>query len=158
MTSVKQEKKETPPIHSSTNNISQTNRHTNTLNDEKTNMNLLPCEHYEYEYKQCNSFRGRLYNYFRNEQPKYECEFYKELFVDCLKYKRDPQNNFESLLKLNKYEKELVEERMKANANNDVWQLRQEPPNDWNAQLPEWCSERIRNSYWYKIKIDEERR
>jgi len=155
MTTTKPHNKETTLSNSSTNNIPSTNIHTNTTNNERSNVNLLPCEHYEYEYKQCKSFRGKLYNYFRNEQPKHDCEFYQELLIDCLKYKRDPANNFDSLLKLNKYEKDLVEERMKSKAKNDIWQLRKEPPSDWNAKLPEWCTERIRNSYWYKVKIDE---
>lgn len=113
-------------------------------------LNLLPCDHYEYEFKNCTSFTGRLYNYYRGENQ--ECQPYQDLFVDCLKYKRDPEKNFDLLLKLKKYENELVQKRVESVVKNDVWQLRQKPPSDWNSPLPDWCIERLKDTYWYKSR------
>lgn len=125
----------------------------NNNKDQENLLNLLPCDHYEYEFRNCTSFRNKLYNYYMGvEKSAAECDYYNQLFVACVKYKHNPAENFDSLLKLNKYESELVERRAQAARANDVWQLRRpnEPPSDWNAKLPDWCEERLKDTYWYK--------
>ncbi|RNA03356.1 hypothetical protein BpHYR1_004788 [Brachionus plicatilis] len=120
-------------------------------------LNLLPCDHYEYEFKQCSSLRGKFLQYYRGEEPDHECKFYQDLFVDCLKYEREPANNLASLLKLKNYEQELVKKRKESLAKNDVWKLRKEPPSDWNAALPEWAEENIKDSYWFKSRNNQKK-
>ena len=117
-----------------------------------TEFNLLPCDHYEYEFKQCSSFKGKFLQYYRGEKPEYECRFYQDLFVDCLKYEREPEKNLDSLIRLRNYENELVNKRKDSTLKNDVWKFRKEPPSDWNAPLPDWAEENIKDSFWYKSR------
>lgn len=118
-------------------------------NDEDL-FNLLPCEHYIYEFKQCSSLKGKLYNYYRGEQPEYDCKYYEELYTNCLAYKRYPNENFQLLLKLNQYENNLMKKRIDSIKQNDVWELRKSPPADWNSPLPDWAAERLKDTYWHK--------
>ena len=120
-------------------------------------LNLLPCDHYEYEYNSCAGWRGKVNNYYRGVSiSDEECKKYQELFIECHKYQKDPSSNFDSLLKLNKYENELMKKRLDSARGNDVWTMRKSPPDDWNAKLPEWCQERLKESIWYKPLKKEE--
>lgn len=126
------------------------------VQDEFDKLNLLSCEHYEYEYNSCKNLKSKIYDYYRGDTPAHPCEYYQNLLVDCLKYKRDPRTNFESLVRLKKYENELVEKRNESIKQNDVWTLRERPPSDWNAPLPDWCMENLKQTYWYKSKMEKE--
>lgn len=124
---------------------------TNKPSENKSALNLLPCDHYDHEHHACSSFMGRLNNYYTGVQiSREDCARFRDLFIDCGRYHRDPENNFDALLKLNKYENELMRRRADAARANDVWERRSRPPSDWNAPLPDWCQERIKNSSWYK--------
>lgn len=79
-----------------------------------------------------------------------ECKIYQHLFVECLKYDREPASNFNSLVELTKYEEDLVKRRREQTKANDVWTMRKEPPSDWNSPLPDWCQEKLKESSWYK--------
>lgn len=37
--------------------------------------------------------------------------------------------------------------RLRAHYENDVWQRRDKPPENWNAPLPKWLDEKNKNSY-----------
>lgn len=113
---------------------------------------LLPCDHYDFEFNSCKSLKTKVYNYYRGETNEHECDYYKNLFLDCTMYEREPAKNFNSLLRLKAYENELVKKRIEDNKNNDVWTMREVPPSDWNSPLPDWCNEQLKNSYWYKNK------
>ena len=127
-----------------------------TTNDDSKSPNigafhLLPCDHYDHEYRQCSSFRGRIDRYYRGiSSSSDECKKFRELFDDCAKYEREPVGNFDALLRLNNYENDLMRKRADASRLNDVWERRTRPPSDWNAPLPDWCQEKIANSSWYK--------
>lgn len=113
----------------------------------------LPCDHYEYEYKSnCNIF-GRFKRFLHaDESIDFDCDQLKDLFYSCVKYRDDPSRNLECFLKLKPYENNLIKKRIESIKQNNVWQLRKVAPSDWNAPLPDWCQERIKNSYWYKNK------
>ncbi|CAF0838259.1 unnamed protein product [Brachionus calyciflorus] len=118
-------------------------------------LNLLPCDHYEYEFKQCSTFKGLFLSYYRGDKPEHECKFYQDMFVDCHKYQRDPEKHFESLIRLKNYEQQLVNKRVESIIKNDVWLLRKEPPSDWNAPLPDWALNNLKETYWYKSRNKE---
>lgn len=120
-------------------------------NRRKEGLNLLPCDHYEYEYNNCSSWKAKVNNYFRGiEISDQECLKYQELFVDCHKYQKDPVNNFNLLLKLNTYENDLMKRRIDSARGNDIWEMRTSPPSDWNSKLPDWAQKRLENTLWYK--------
>lgn len=118
-------------------------------------FNLLPCDHYDHEYRACSSFTGRIDNYYRGVSiSSDECARFRSLFDDCSKYARDPASNFDSLLRLNDYENALMKQRADASRANDVWQRRDSgPPSDWNAPLPDWCQQKLKESSWYKSSM-----
>lgn len=111
------------------------------MDEEILNKQLLPCDHYEYEYRlHCNVF-GRIKRFLRaNESDsEYTCDQLKDFFIACAKYRDDPQRNLESYIKLQPYENELLKKRLSSIKQNNVWKLRnQNPPSDWNAPLPDW--------------------
>lgn len=114
-------------------------------------MNLLSCDYYDHEYRQCSSFSGRIDNYYRGISiSREECARFRELFNDCANYERDPVNNFQALLRLNDYENELMRRRLETTKANDVWERRTKPPSDWNSPLPDWCMEKLKSTSWYK--------
>lgn len=115
-------------------------------------LNLLPCDHYDFEFKQCSTLKGKFLQYYRGDKPEHECKFYQDLFVDCLKYQRDPSKNLDSLLRLKNYEHELVKKRNDSKEKNDVWKPRKEPPTDWNAPLPDWAEDNLKDSFWFKTR------
>ena len=121
------------------------------VNDKKENF--LPCDHYEYEYKQCSSFKAKMYRYFRGEvysENIHECNFYQQLFMDCMKYDRETSKNANLLKDLKKYEVEMIIKRLDSMKQNNIWELRNTPPSDWNSPLPDWCEKQIKDTYWYK--------
>ena len=89
-----------------------------------------------------------------NDTPL-DCDLLNNLFFDCRKYIEDPELNLESFVRLKKYENELVLKRIDSIKKNDVWELRKEPPSDWNAPLPDWANERLKDTIWYKYKTKE---
>lgn len=114
---------------------------------------ILPCDHFQYEIKKnC----GRLARFNRvlmsDSDANVDCDRLNDLFFECRKYTEDPTRNIDSLVKLRDYENELVTRRIQTIRDNNVWELRKEPPSDWNAELPDWAKERVQESYWYKYK------
>lgn len=51
-------------------------------------------------------------------------------------------------------EKYRRHQRLKAHYENDIWEVRKEPPKDWNNPLPEWMQKRDENTY-LAIKAQE---
>ena len=81
----------------------------------------LPCNHYEFEFKKCSTFSDKIYkNFYGEESSIQECSTYQNLFIDCLKYHRDPIKNISLLVNLYNYEKKMVEARLESIRNNDV--------------------------------------
>lgn len=114
---------------------------------------ILPCDHFQYEIKKnC----GRLARFNRvlmsDSDANVDCDRLNDLLFECRKYTEDSTRNINSLVKLREYENELVIRRIQTIRENNVWELRKEPPSDWNAELPDWAKERVKESYWYKFK------
>ncbi len=95
----------------------------NALNQKLT----LSCEHYEHEFNKCQS---SILGYFEGEKSSTDCEFYKNLFKDCLN-----QGDASARKALEKYEMNMLQKRAESIKNNDVWKYRNEPPSDWNSYL-----------------------
>lgn len=49
--------------------------------------------------------------------------------------------------KLIESEKQRRMERLYAHYQNDVWEKREKPPENWNTPLPEWMQKEFENSY-----------
>jgi len=122
-------------------------------NFSMTLPNILSCEHFQYEIKKhC----GRLTRFNRmfmsDDQNPPNCEELNELLYSCRKYVSDPERNIDCLNQLMDYENKVIRRRIDSIKANDVWKLRQYPPNDWNSPLPDWAAIRIKDSLWYKTK------
>lgn len=116
----------------------------------------LPCDHYEYEYKLNCNLIGRFKRFLRSDDSsEHTCDQLKDLFYSCVKYRDDPSRNLDCLLKLKPYENNLLKKRIDSIKQNTVWELRQQAPSDWNSPLPEWCQQRLNDSYWYKNKANQ---
>lgn len=112
----------------------------------------LPCDHFKYELKRNCGRLSRFNRWFMSDdQNNLDCDRLKELFFICQKYVSDPQRNLQCLMPLKTYENELARRRIESIKNNDVWELRKEPPSDWNDPLPDWAAERVKDSYWFKM-------
>ena len=112
--------------------------------------NLLSCDHYEYELKHCESYKNKIHNYYRGESTQ-DCSNFRNLYFDCLKYEEYPTlDNIKLAEKLHNYENQLIIKRKMSQHENDIWRYRKEPPTDWNAKLPDWALERLKDTVWYK--------
>lgn len=56
--------------------------------------------------------------------------------------------------KLIESEKNHRKERLLPHYQNDVWERRQKPPENWNVPLPEWMQEEFKNSFLH-LKNEE---
>ena len=120
---------------------------------KSTEVNL-PCEHYQYEMKKtCGVFAKIAQDFV--EPSTHDCLYWQDMFFSCQKYKQDPSRNFDCFMKLKTYEASLIKKRTSSIEQNNVWQLRTEPPSDWNAALPDWCQQRLHDSYWYKTSQEK---
>jgi hypothetical protein len=133
-------------------NETKINKIENSTSTTNSNVLVLPCDHYDFEFNACKSFKTKIYNYYRGETTEHECDYYKNLFLDCTMYEREPARNFNSLLRLKAYENDLAKKRIEENKTNDVWTMREVPPSDWNSPLPDWCNAHLKTTYWYKNK------
>lgn len=71
-------------------------------------------------------------------------------------YVLQPMDSYFDLYELNKcsYSQEIViesenkryQERKNAAIENDVWEYRKQPPESWNAPMPDWMIEKKKNS------------
>lgn len=39
------------------------------------------------------------------------------------------------------------QERLNGTLQNNVWELRNEPPKDWNRPLPDWMNHKLKDTY-----------
>ncbi|CAD1469619.1 unnamed protein product, partial [Heterotrigona itama] len=112
---------------------------------------IKPCAMYIDEYSDCRSIRGRFHQYF----------IYGEM-LDCKQWKIDYKNcNLWTEHKNKKAYNELINSektrrlnRLRDHYNNDVWERRDKPPENWNTPLPKWIEEKNSNSY---LKIVNEK-
>jgi hypothetical protein len=115
-----------------------------TLNDFR-----LKCDHYDYELKLCKSFKIKIFDYLTGDEvSKIDCEKFAHLFNECIQ-------NETSNLKLNNYENDFFAKRYKSVQENNVWEYRSTSPKDWNAALPDWCIQNMKNTTWYNQSQSE---
>ena len=117
--------------------------------------NSLDCSHYQYELKKSCGITGAFRKFYRSEEQTHTCQQYQDLYMGCLRYQIEPSANLDKLLKMKRYENELIKKRIDSIKQNDVWELRSSPPSDWNAQLPEWCARHLKESIWYQNSEDQ---
>ena len=104
---------------------------------------VRPCESYKDEYKDCKSLRARFHQYFVHGET-----------VDCSQWKKDYENcqlfrhkrNVKSLEDVIQSENERYQKRKNFAIENNVWEYRIKPPENWNSEMPEWMVERKKNS------------
>ena len=98
------------------------------------NWMIRPCEAYMDEFKECKSYKGRFQQYYIAGEYK-DCSKWKEDMENCYKYRTE--RSLEAGIKVIKSEKERKAERLHHARNNDIWEYRTVPPEDWAKPLPE---------------------
>lgn len=124
--------------------------------ESETNLEWMirPCGMYKEEYNDCKCMKARFHQYY----------IFGE-FLDCTQWKIDYDNcylwqkykNKEALDELIKSEKTRRMERLRNHYNNNVWERRDKPPENWDAPLPDWLQEKHKNSYLHHAKKKLER-
>ncbi|GLV32461.1 uncharacterized protein CBL_00829 [Carabus blaptoides fortunei] len=121
----------------------------NTENENNTPITeyewmIRPCEMYREEYNDCRSVKGRFHQYFIHGETK-DCGQWKKDFDNCSKWK--DANDLKAANEVLESEKERRKERLKAHYANNVWEKRNQPPEEWSKPLPEWISKDYEHSY-----------
>ena len=116
-----------------------------TNDDIKTDGARLvrPCHRYKEMYKSCRSFRGRLHQYYVYGEL-FDCNKHKENYDACMNYRET--KDFSILEKVIQWERDLIETRVNAEKQNQTWEFRTQPPDDFNSPLPEFLARRQANS------------
>uniref|UniRef100_A0A1A7Y886 Synaptic plasticity regulator PANTS n=1 Tax=Iconisemion striatum TaxID=60296 RepID=A0A1A7Y886_9TELE len=87
------------------------------------------CEDYLNEFRHCKSFSNRFHHYYAyGTLPS--CHQWKEDYHNCRQWEK--HSNTEAKEALRKSERTRVAEQTNF---KPVWELRQEPPRDWNMPL-----------------------
>ncbi|EFN85973.1 UPF0545 protein C22orf39-like protein, partial [Harpegnathos saltator] len=112
---------------------------------------IRPCLIYKAEYDDCTSVKGRFHQYFIFGES-INCEQWKTDYFNCYQWKK--YKSEEAYDEVIKSEKRRRRERLQPHYENDVWERREKPPENWNAPLPEWMQEKFKNSY-LQIRSEE---
>ncbi|EZA53162.1 hypothetical protein DMN91_005244 [Ooceraea biroi] len=105
---------------------------------------IRPCMIYKGEYDDCCSIRARFNQYFIFGETL-DCKQWDIDYRNCYQWQKyKSEEAFDELIKS---EKKRRMERLLPHYQNDVWQKREEPPENWNAPLPEWMQKEFDNSY-----------
>ncbi|TRY69966.1 hypothetical protein TCAL_02330 [Tigriopus californicus] len=94
---------------------------------------LRKCDCYNEEYKSCSKLRSRFQQYYIHGEIQ-SCQNWKENYNDCLSWTRTGDKKFAK--QIIEREKARIGQRLRDHLSNDVWELRDEPPADFNAPLP----------------------
>jgi len=105
------------------------------------------CDHYYAEWKACKSFKGKFYQYYMDGEMK-DCKTLKDNYDDCRFV--TARYDEEACKRLVDREKLRMEERLKTHKENDVWEPRTSPPEDWNKPLPPEIAKMAENSLFQK--------
>jgi len=105
------------------------------------------CDHYYAEWKACKSFKGKFYQYYMDGEIK-DCKTLKDNYDDCRFV--TARYDEEACKRLVDREKVRMEERLKTHKENDVWEPRTSPPEDWNKPLPPEIAKMAENSLFQK--------
>ncbi|XP_022190703.1 UPF0545 protein C22orf39 homolog [Nilaparvata lugens] len=120
--------------------------------DIKLKMFLVKnCSWYDEEYSDCKSVRGRFHQYFVHGDLL-DCSPWKRDMANCERWTKNKDRD--SLEELINSEMKRREERLKPFKENEVWENRTSPPENWNSPLPPWLEEEYKNSY-LGLRADE---
>uniref|UniRef100_T1JLU5 Synaptic plasticity regulator PANTS n=1 Tax=Strigamia maritima TaxID=126957 RepID=T1JLU5_STRMM len=108
---------------------------------------VRPCEVYSDEYSDCKSFKARFHQYFIHGETT-DCSQWKKDHENCMDWRKN--RNADSLKSVIQSEETRIRNRKLASLQNDVWQLRNEPPSDWNSPLPEYLIKNENTSFLVK--------
>jgi hypothetical protein len=118
---------------------------------------LRPCVIYKDEYDDCTSIQARFNQYFIFGQTL-KCDQWKTDYHNCYQWQKN--NSKEAYNKLIESEKKRRMERLTPHYQNNVWERRKKPPENWNAPLPEWMQKEFENSYLHirnqEMKMNKE--
>lgn len=110
---------------------------------------VRPCERYKEMYKACKSIKHRVHQYYVYGELL-DCNIYNDLHNHCMNYRKKRD---EILLDpIIDWERNFILTRLKTETQNKVWELRDKPPEDFDAPLPEYLQKLHQNS---KFKEDE---
>ncbi|XP_032686579.1 UPF0545 protein C22orf39 homolog [Odontomachus brunneus] len=112
---------------------------------------VRPCMIYKAEYDDCTSIKARFDQYFVFGEP-IDCTQWKTDYLNC--YQWEKYKSEEAFNDLIESEKQRRIKRLQPHYENDVWEKRDKPPENWNAPLPEWLQKKYENSY-LQIRSEE---
>lgn len=115
---------------------------------------IRPCMVYKGEYDDCASIKARFNQYFIFGKTL-DCTQWKTDYHNC--YQWEKHKSEEAYNELIESEKRRRLERLLPHVQNDVWERRERPPEDWNAPLPEWMQKQFENTY-LQIRSEEMKR
>ncbi|XP_018057048.1 PREDICTED: UPF0545 protein C22orf39 homolog isoform X2 [Atta colombica] len=105
---------------------------------------IRPCMIYKDEYDDCSSIKARFHQYFIFGET-IDCNQWKIDYRNCYQWeKHKSEEAYDALIKS---EKQRRYNRLHAHYQNDVWERRKKPPENWNTPLPEWMQKKFENSY-----------
>ncbi|XP_050409905.1 UPF0545 protein C22orf39 homolog [Patella vulgata] len=112
---------------------------------------VRPCEMYSEEYLECKSWKGRFHQKYIFGETL-DCRKWKENYDNCMKFRN--YKDTEAMKKVIEDERLRREKRLAAARDNNTWEYRREPPEDWNRPLPEWSKlhEQTRLAKYQQLK------
>ncbi|KAJ8918878.1 hypothetical protein NQ315_011170 [Exocentrus adspersus] len=102
------------------------------------------CTVYDEEYKDCTSMKARFNQYFIFGETL-DCSQWKKDSINC--YKWIENGDVKAAEELIDSEKRRRRERLLPHYQNDTWQKRKAPPEDWNKPLPEYLQKEYEHTY-----------
>jgi len=116
---------------------------------------IRECRDYDFEHMNCRKLRNKLQAYYLGTEPE-DCTLWKDNFDDCMKFVNSADEA--AAERLVAREGERLKERLRGHFENDVWEKRTSPPDNWNAPLPDYLEARAQSpgNYLREYKIQQE--
>ena len=128
--------------------------------DHKEKLELIPkswmvrnCNSYLEEYRQCRQWRAKFHQYYVYGQVK-DCSEWKDNFDDCKSWAEKADET--AVNRIIEREQRRITERLRGHFENDVWQRRESPPDDWNKPLPDYLADACEESNLREFKEELE--
>ncbi|KAL0272286.1 UNVERIFIED_CONTAM: hypothetical protein PYX00_005322 [Menopon gallinae] len=104
---------------------------------------IRPCEEYEDERAECKLIRSRFHQYFVHGEVT-DCNVWARDATNCKKCLDERDNR--ACLALIGSESIRRLKRLEGHRNNDVWERRSAPPENWDRPLPEYWHQKNKHS------------
>lgn len=102
---------------------------------------MLDCDQWNTDYRNC----------YQWQKYKSEEAYVRKLILCTItinkKKRREKRKWFFAQAELIASEKQRRLERLRPHYRNNVWKRREEPPENWNAPLPEWMQKEYKDTY-----------